>query len=217
MYQRLRSAVLSGQLRPGEKLVERQLAEQFGVSRTPLRAAVERLASHGLVVRGRERGRGGYGYEVASATVSEVTEAMTIRIALESVATRLAAERATAEEVAELQQLLERLIRAQAGRGAQAIDRTHLAFHEAIYRFARSPRLHDLLAGLQDYIRIVISQSYKDTRRLERSLAEHRDLVWAISRHDGPLAEYLSRRHIENSHAAYLQALETASESEAQL
>lgn len=216
VYQKLRNAIMSGQLRPGEKLVERQLAEQFGVSRTPLRAAVDRLARHGLARRRGERGRGGYGYEVASATVSEVTDAVNIRSALESLATRLAAERTSEADLEELQQALERLARAQSGGGAHAIEKAHFAFHEAIYRFARSPRLYELLVGLQDYIRIVASQSYKDKNRLERSLNEHRDLVWAIVRHDGALAEYLSRRHVENSHAAYLQALEISLEKEAE-
>ena len=212
VYQKLRSAILSGKLRSGDKLVERQLAEQFGVSRTPLRAAVQRLERHGLAARRQARGRGGYGYEVATATVSEVTEAVTIRSALESLATRMAAERAAEADITELQGLLERLAQAQESRSGKAIERAHLVFHEAIYRCARSPRLYEMLVGLQDYIRIVSSQSYNDPRRLDRAFQEHRDLVWAIAKRDGQLAEYLSRQHIENSHAAYLRALENSQE-----
>lgn len=207
VYQKLRNAILSGQFGPGDHLVERQLAKQFGVSRTSLRTAVMRLERHGLAARRRSRGSGGYGYEVASATGVDLGEVISIRSALESLATRLAAERATGSDIGELERLLSDLDRAREAGDARGLEQAHFAFHDAVYRCARSPRLRDLLGGLQDWTRLVVHLGYQEKGRIDAAFLEHRDLVRAIAERDGYLAERLSRRHIENSRTAYLQAL----------
>ncbi|MGH2627988.1 MAG: GntR family transcriptional regulator, partial [Anaerolineales bacterium] len=137
---RLRHLILSRQLRPGERLVQSDLAEQLGVSRTPIREALHRLASDGLVTIAPHKGA-----TVAKFLLSDLEEIYSVRIALEGYAAYLAAQHITDEDLAKLDRLLEEMEQA-----FQASDRARLLevnrkFDTGIYAASRQPRLCELI------------------------------------------------------------------------
>ncbi|MBE3556875.1 MAG: GntR family transcriptional regulator [Firmicutes bacterium] len=137
-FQQLRRDILRGTYRRGTPLPERPLAQALGVSHTPLREAFRRLQAEGLVTH-----QNGRGVVVTGLAPEEIAEIFLIRGALEGLAASLAAQRMSEQEAALLCNKAEQLLQAvQAGTRGDALDEGHLAFNEALYRGARSPRLH---------------------------------------------------------------------------
>lgn len=196
---RLVQAIVSGDLSSGEKLSEPELANRFGTSRGPLREALQRLEGMRLVER-----RPRQGARVAIVGLRELVDLYAVREALEGMACRLAAESMDADEVQSLRQLLvdhERRPDVQADRGyfqAEALT----DFHFRVVQASGNPELVAMLAGqLYHRVRLYRYRSSQISRRPQRALKEHHQILDAIESHDGELAEILMRRHI---HAARL-------------
>lgn len=200
VYQKLRQAVLEGTLTPGERLIERKLAQQLKVSRTPVREAIRILEREGLVYHLPR-----VGATVARMDEQEVNETYRIRAVLEGLATRMAAERIEPSQLHELTKLLDLIEAYSSQENLEKLEKIHWEFNDLIYRAAGSPRLYDMITSLADYIAIYVRFGYAQPGRIAEATREHRQLVEAIKLRDGDLAERVAREHINNSRHAYFR------------
>lgn len=201
-YNRMREAILQGELRPNERLVEAELAEWLKVSRTPLREGLARLASEGLVSTRRR------GWVVREFTAQEVAEVHEVRAALEGMAVFIAAERATDPQIASIvefhtAQNQERLAAHPGGLLVEYND----AFHTAIVDMSDNERLRHFIRINRDFFftyRIAKLYSEDEARR---SLAGHDEVIDALSARDGERGERAMRQHILEARDAILRKL----------
>ena len=132
----LRDAVRRGVLKPGERLMEIQLAEELGVSRTPVREAIRKLEMEGYVIMMPRRGT-----YIADLSIRDINEVFEIRTSLESLASGLAAERITEDELEKLQRLLVEIGAHIKSGDMESIVRTDTEFHDLLYQASRNSRL----------------------------------------------------------------------------
>lgn len=200
VHSRLRKAIIEGGFRPGDRLIERKLAAQLKVSRTPVREAIRVLEREGLVSHIPR-----VGAAVAKVDPGDVLDVYRIRAVLEGLAARLAAERIKGEQLENLTRLLAAVNRhARAGNHDQ-MENAHRAFNDVLYRAAGSPRLYSMITTLVDYIGVHVRVGYSRPGRIEEAAGEHHRLVQALKMRDGDLAESVAREHIENSRRAYFR------------
>lgn len=188
----LRRAFSEGQYTAGERLQVAKLANDLGLSLTPVREALFELANDGLIDLQPHRGA-----RVADVPLTDLAELYLVRGVLESTATRLAADRATDEQCDELVSQHERLAEAVAAGERATLRKLSDDFHEMIYDMAQSPLLRRL-------IRTVWTTAPADTftvirDRPQRSVEDHERILEAIKSRDGDAAEELMRNHIQDS------------------
>jgi len=200
VVERLRHLILSGQLRPGQRLVQDELASRLGVSRTPIREALQNLAHEGLVTLSSYKGA-----SVAPFSLADLTEVYTIRCALESHATYLAAQRIGEQDLAGLADLLQAMALAFQRKDLDRLLQAHGQFHASIYAAAGSPRLCELTLkylGLADvYQRMALSLG----RGAKDPVVEHQDLLCTLQQHDAEAAGRLMRSHLEATASELLE------------
>jgi DNA-binding GntR family transcriptional regulator len=196
--EQLREHIISGRLRPGDRLVERDLALQFGVSRGPVREAISTLQSEGLVVVESPRR-----VAVRKLSRTDVEELFDIREALEVLACGLAAGRASQQDLRLLEWLLADTARdIEAGRLSRAADRS-AGFHEQIIVLAGNALLSSILHPLENRLRWLFRQNEDWTRLMH----EHEDLLAAIVSGDRERARECSLRHVRRNRALALRLL----------
>ena len=199
----LREAIRSGVLKPGERIMEIQLAEELGVSRTPVREAIRKLELEGYVVMMPRRGT-----YVASMSIRDINEIFEIRTALESLSNGLAADHITEDELEHLQRLLV-IIGGYIKEGnIEKIVETDIEFHDLLYHAARNERLVGIISNLRDQLTRFRTLSMSYPGRLEETLEEHRLIVDAIASGDRKAASRAAERHMENSEKTLLKAME---------
>jgi len=198
LFERIRSLILAGQYRSGTKLREEELARQFGVSRTPVREALRKLESEGLVRYLPQRG-----VLVNGLSDREMLEIYTIRASLEGLAARLAATERTDAEVRELRELQRQMNEAYARANWNRAARIHTRFNMALYAASRSPRLVAILAQFNDYIEHSKTRSLALPGRAQEIGREHQAMVDAIARGDPDEAERTAIRHVHNAREAF--------------
>ncbi|NLY91489.1 MAG: GntR family transcriptional regulator [Firmicutes bacterium] len=202
VFEALREAIIKGQLAPGERLMEIQLAEELGVSRTPVREAIRKLELEGLVLMVPRKGA-----YVASFSMKDVVEVFEIRGALEGLAAALAAERITDEELEELERQLVKsseLINQADLKGMVEVD---TGFHQILYQASRNERLAQIINNLREQIQRFRQTSLSFPGRMKLALEEHREIVDAISARDSDLARKLAQEHIENAENSMMQVI----------
>lgn len=203
----LREMILSGGLGPGERLNEIAIAERFKISRSPIREAIRALAGEGLVRV--VAGRGAYVVDFDIDALREVAE---VRVALESRAARLAAERVTPEQLTQIRDVLRSTDDAiRAGtieERLQLSDRaitsgetypTDLDFHRAVVSATRNSRLADAVAEVATQFRLARARVGREARWAAIAYAEHEAIVAAIERGDGDAASAAMETHLANS------------------
>jgi DNA-binding GntR family transcriptional regulator len=198
VYKAIRDAIVGGELRPGERIVEDRLCSELGVSRSPVREALRKLEGEGLVAILPRRG----------AVVTELSERdgvdlLEVREALEGLAARLAASRMTVAEVAELEQICARMGRAIAAGDDLALVEQNTKFHHAIIQASRNRWIGEFMAGVRAQTRRIYRSSIELPGRGPGSLREHTELVAALRKGDPQQAEDMARQHVR-------QALEAA-------
>ena len=190
--ERLRHLILSNQLQPGQRLVQTELAEMLGVSRTPIRDALARLAHEGLVTLSAR-----HGASVVRFSALELEELFAVRTALESYAASLAAERISEAELEQLDLLLTAMVDAFSRNDLEELLSAHQRFHSAIYAAARREQLAGLiirtLAQADVYQRMALTMG----RGAGDPVAEHRDLLAALRRRDAAASGASMRLHLE--------------------
>jgi len=190
----IQAQIVAGELAPGTKLNEGELAAAHGISRGPLREAIRRLEARRLVEIVPNAGA-----SVVCLSHEQLLAVYETREALESTACRLAAERIEAEEVASLHKLLDDHERGLPDdRGAQYLqEEGDFDFHYRIARASRNPILASMLCDdLYHLVRMYRRRTPAEAGRGRRALDEHRRIVDALGAHDAELAEILMRRHV---------------------
>ncbi|GGE61378.1 GntR family transcriptional regulator [Streptosporangium jomthongense] len=190
----LQTAIVKGELAPGDKIGELDLCSRFELTRGPLREALGRLESRGLLVR-----RPHAGVKVVSLSAAELVELYRIREVMEGLAARQAAERMTDQEIADLQATLdghETMIEEAHGQAYYQAEGDY-DFHHRITTGSRNTKLAQMLLGdLYYMVRMYRYRLSTSAGRPHRALGEHRRIVEAIAQRDGELAEFLMKRHI---------------------
>jgi DNA-binding GntR family transcriptional regulator len=195
-HRALAEAIIAGVLAPGSRIAEAQLARSFGISRAPLREAVRRLEENGLVQR-----RPHASLHVAALSSQQMIEMFVMREALEGIAARLAAARATEAEIDELRRIVEEQVRDVTLTPMESGDRDW-RFHAAVTRISGNAQIHALLeSDLYRLLRNFRHPHRIQTGRGERAVEEHHRIVSAIEDRDPELAELLMRRHIGSARA----------------
>lgn len=194
VFEALERAILNGTLKSGESLAENKLSEQLGVSRTPVREALRQLELEGLV-----RSVPNKGAVVIGVTRQDIEDCYLIRMRVEDLAVRRAAENILPEELEQLSELLS-LQKLYAERlNFEKLSELDGAFHEQIYHASRSRQLEHLLTGLHHYVRHARSVSFKQSGRALKALEEHRDILKALTEHDPEAAAGFMVEHIANA------------------
>ena len=187
----LRKAILTGKLKPGERLTEVKLGKLLGTSRTPIREAIRMLELDGLVTI-----VAGSGARVSRMTVEDLQEVMEIRSALEQLSAGLASERITQEEKTSLREACTSFNRiTQTGDSIQ-IAEADVYFHDLILKAAKNEKLRGILDGLADNIYRYRYEFIQDDIRYEHLISEHSQICDAIINGDREGAEKAARSHI---------------------
>ena len=199
----LREAIRSGVLKPGERLMEIQLADELGVSRTPVREAMRKLELEGYVIMLPRRGN-----YVATISFRDINEVFEIRTSLDALASGLAAERITEEELEQLERLLVSIGENIETRNMKKVVEDDMEFHDILYKASRNQRLVGIISNLREQMTRFRSMSMSYPGRLKKTLEEHSRLVEAIAQRDVELAQKLAVEHMENSEQTLLIDME---------
>lgn len=197
VFQELTTAIVRGEIKPGAKLSEQALVERYGGSRAPIREAIQKLEARSLVVRVPNAGA-----RVISLSLAELKDIYEVRLELESMACRLAAQRMSDEEIAQLYTLLlEHKENIEADSGLSYYQKAgDLDFHFRIIQGSKNARLQQMLSGeLYHLVRMYRYQTSTNKARPAHAFEEHKRIVEAIEARDSELAELLMRRHIQTS------------------
>ena len=193
-YERLEEDILGGYYKNGDSLTELSLCKRFGVSRTPVRSALHRLAEERLVTIKPNRGA-----VVVGITVADLIETYRIRTRLEGLASAMAATRITPEELKRLRDSIELSEYYIGKQDAEELKELDTEFHSVIYNASGNRMLSKILTELHKNIKTYRQLSLTVPGRLERSTEEHRQILDALTRGDGAEADKLTSQHIERA------------------
>ena len=182
--------IVEGSLEPGSRIVETRIAQELGVSQAPVREALRDLEQLGCVVHEPNRG-----CSVRAFSAEELLEAFPVRAALEALAARLAAERITTAELAELDELLERMRRAARGGDAHEQSQANASFHATVVRAARNRTLERQWQMLEPYSRTYLTVSRPGIDLVHRS-DRHVPVLDALRRRDRAKAAKAMEEHL---------------------
>jgi DNA-binding GntR family transcriptional regulator len=191
VYLHLREEIVSNRLGPGTDLAEVALAESLGVSRGPIREALGRLATEGLVTVRPRRGA-----VVTPLSKAEFLDAYQVREALETLAVRLAVPRLSADQRRSLQGLVTEMAECEARDDVTGFFRANARFHGTFVEASGNRRLQDLYRQLLAQLARYQTPSLELRGSLRRSIAEHRAILRAVERHDAERAAHLVSEHI---------------------
>ena len=198
----LREAIIKGDLKPRERLMEIQLAEELGVSRTPVREALRKLELEGFIVMLPRKGA-----YVSDISLKDITEVFEIRAALEGLSAALAAERITDEEIEDMEKLLAEKNEAINKNDIKRLIEADTKFHDAIYNASRNEKLWGIINNLREQIQRYRAASLSYPGRMKQSLVEHRAIVEAIESRDINLSRRAAQEHIENAENSLIEAM----------
>jgi DNA-binding GntR family transcriptional regulator len=199
---RLRYMIVEGELAPGEKLAEKELCSQFGVSRTPLREAMRVLATEGLVLLTPNRG-----CTVARLTLADLDEAFPIMGALEALSGELACRHITDAEVARIRELHERMVRKYEAGALRDYFKLNEQIHQLILAAARNPTLAQMQLSLAGRVRRARYMANMSPARWARAVAEHEKILEALAARDGKRLAVLLNEHLANKLQTVKEAL----------
>lgn len=196
-YDLLLEAIDQGAFRPGDRLVENELAERFGMSRTPIREALQRLETQGVLARD------GRSLVVSSLDHDQLGELYVVRAELEGLAARLAAQHAAPEEIRVLWEMIEK-DRDLVDR-PEALSRANKRFHRQIHLASHNRYLIQQLDMVHRSMALVASTSLAAEGRGPATLAEHEAIVRAIEARDGEAADRATHEHISRAYETRLK------------
>lgn len=198
IFRQLVSSIEDGSLTPGARLREAELADQYGVSRTPIREGLKRLESHGLAVHEPNRGM-----VIPVLDNDQINELYTVRAVLEGTVARLAAQHATAAEIAIFEDMI--VADRAAIDDAEALSRSNRAFHRRLTLASHNRYLVAQVEHMKQFLLLLSGNTFVDPERREKAVDEHARIVAAIAARDLDAAEEAGRTHIEAAHKVRLQ------------
>lgn len=202
VFEVVRKSILEGNFTPGERLMETQLAEQLGVSRTPVREAIRKLELEGLVVMVPRRGA-----YVASMSVKDISETFEIRSALEGLAASLAVDKITPDEIESMEVIVLKMSQFIEEKNIEMIVETDEQFHDVLINAGRNQKLTQMISLLREQIKRFRLASLSKIDRQSLVLGEHRQILEAIAERDQERAQTLVEKHISNSEDSLLNAI----------
>ena len=202
VFKTLRQAILTGELKPGERLMEIHLANKLGVSRTPIREAIRKLELEGLVIMVPRRGA-----QVAQITEKSMSDVLEVRRALDELAVELACQRITSEEKEELKEACLAFERAATTNNIREIAKTDVAFHDIIFKSTRNVRLKQLVNNLAEQMYRYRYEYIKDEKQHDMLVSEHRKIYDSIMENDTKAAIEAIRIHIENQEKSIIRQI----------
>ena len=208
VFNTLRQAILKGELKPGERLMEIQLAEKLGVSRTPIREAIRKLELEGLVLMIPRRGA-----EVAKISHKSLQDVLEVRGALEELATDLACQRIDEEQLAALHEAEDRFKKAVATGTEMEIAEADEAYHDIIYNATGNKRLIQMINNLREQMYRYRLEYIKDEAQRGTLINEHEKILEAIRIRDIIRAKALMKEHIDNQEMTVSKNLNEQEES----
>lgn len=196
----LRNAIVSGVLQPGERLMEIQVAEELGVSRTPVREAIRKLELEGFVVMIPRRGT-----YVSDLSIKDITEVFEVRTSLDVLAAGLAAERITEEELEQMERLLVEIGGYIEANDMDKIVEADSQFHDILYRASRNERLVGIINNLREQLTRFRSLSMSYPGRLKEMFGEHTRMVESLGQRNVALAQQFAGEHMANAEQVLLK------------
>ncbi len=193
VFNTLRQAILKGELEPGERLMEIQLAERLGVSRTPIREAIRKLELEGLVLMIPRKGA-----EVAKISEKSLRDVLEVRRSLEELAIELACARMNEEDIQNLEVAQNAFQEAVAHGDAMTIAESDEHFHDIIYNGTGNTRLVQILNNLREQMYRYRLEYIKDEDKRQILLVEHEQIFKAIRNRHVAEAKAAAREHIDN-------------------
>ena len=206
MADRIREQIVEGLLEPGARLNERVLCEQMGVSRTPMREAIKKLAGEGLVRLEPHRGA-----VVHRLGREEVAAAFEVMATLEALSGDLAAQRASNDEIRTIQELQVRMERAHRARDLPGYYRLNAEIHAAINTAARNPVLEEVFRSVNVRLQSLRFRSNLDQRKWDAAVKEHAAIAAALQAREGPQLGRLLRDHLNHKREIVLKLMEQES------
>jgi len=194
IFDKIREDILIGKYASGEKIVEAKLAEELGVSRTPVREALKQLELDGLVDNIPNRG-----VIVKGISKQDIQDIYTIRIAIEGIAVKWAIERMTDDDLNKLKEIYELMEFFTYKKDIEKFAELNTQFHEAIYNATKSRYLEHVLTDFQYFIKTTRYKSLKTTGRLNSALQEHKEILDALIKKDVDEAKKAIIYHINKS------------------
>jgi DNA-binding GntR family transcriptional regulator len=203
VYEYLKRAILSGRMNPGEKLAEEHLAKTLGVSRTPVREALHKLGSEGLIKPRTKRG-----FIVSWDSKEEVEELFELRSILEGYTLRLISQTISDETLKQLNGFVRNAEEALRRKEINGVFKWSTRFHDTLHELvANKARLHRLIVNMRKYV----LRHRKDTLRYpdggRRAVAGHQKILMALKLKDPELCERIMREHIQEAKEDALQSL----------
>lgn len=209
VFNTLRQAILRGELKPGERLMEIQLANKLGVSRTPIREAIRKLELEGLVLMIPRKGA-----EVAQITEKSLRDVLEVRRALENLAVQLACLRMSPQTLADLKAAARAFEEILGGEDVTAVAEADVAFHDVIYMATDNQRLISLLNNLREQMYRYRVEYLKKKECHKQLLWEHQEIIRAIEAGEIDVATKITEQHIDNQVEAVSDALRHLEENQ---
>jgi len=193
VYKILKLKIIKGKIKPGSKLSEVEVSKELGVSRTPVREALHKLAAEGFVKKNPNQG-----VTVNVISLKDTLEILQIRAVLEGLATRLAVNKISIKEIKELEKILEQMISSIKNKDKNSFVKVDRQFEDLILNACGNIQLKRTYNNLNDYSYKFRIKSLNIPGRFESSLKEHLNIVEALKKRDSEQSERLARLHVDN-------------------
>ena len=193
VFNTLREAILKGELKPGERLMELQLAAKLGVSRTPIREAIRMLEQEGLAITIPRKGA-----IVVGMTEKDMQDVLEIREALEELSVQVACDKITEEEIARLRENMENFEESLKSGDLKRMAEADVEFHDVIYQATDNPKLINMLNNLREQMYRYRVEYLKNPSNHEQLLREHEAIYRGIMEKDKDAVTEMIRKHISN-------------------
>lgn len=202
IFNTIREAIIIGELKPGERLMEVQLAEKMGVSRTPVREAIRKLELEGLVEMIPRKGA-----HVAEVSVKDIMDVLEVRASLDGLATALAATRITADEVKDLKHVYSQFVNYVEKENVNGSIKKDVEFHDIIYKASRNEKLISISSNLREQVqrfRVIYLKGFGNPGDIIR---EHDQIIQSIVAKNPELAQNVAYEHIRKQEETIIGAL----------
>lgn len=204
VFNTLREAILHGELKPGERLMEISLANRLGVSRTPVREAIRKLELEGLVIMIPRKGA-----QVAQITEQDLNDVLEVRLGLEELAMQFACERIDEEHLQEIARAAQDFEDLMEEGDITDLAQADVHFHELIYQATQNQRLIQIINNLREQMYRYRIEYLKDQHVYEKLLSEHEEIIRHIEKGEKDEAARVVSRHIENQAQAVADVIRT--------
>ncbi|GGK34449.1 GntR family transcriptional regulator [Caldalkalibacillus thermarum] len=192
-YQVIKKAIINNEFGPNEALVEEHIAQELGISRTPIRAALNQLAYEGLIEI-----KAGKGARVSAISEKDVLDFQLLRDALEPLAAKIAADKINEQDIEQLRQICDQQYQSIANKDYYRFIELDYQFHSKIAQITENAKLSEIVDNLNNQIQrfLILSNTLQDSAL--GAVEEHLTLVKALEARDADLAEKMMRQHVQN-------------------